>query len=174
MTSRPDNVRVSQAAAADQEFLARMLQLYLHDFSEFARLDEPYGELRKDGTFWYPDFDSYWREPGRSAFFIWFGERIAGFALVNRWSASGCSIDHAMAEFFILRKYRRRNIGTYAAQSLINQCPGVWEIPVAVYNRPALQFWPTVISSMDDYEIEEIPGDGERWSGTIWRLARDN
>ena len=148
MSHRHDRLTVSPVTKSEREIVARMLQLYLHDFSEFAKINEPYGELRADGTFWYPDHDRYWSSPDRGAYLMRIGEHFAGFALVNQWSASGLGVDHAIAEFFVLRKYRRLGTGTTAAKCLIAQHPGIWDIPVASYNQPALILWRTVVASM--------------------------
>ena len=42
----------------------------------------------------------------------------AGFVLVNRWSALDQPLDYAVAEFFVLRKYRRAGVGTCSARGV--------------------------------------------------------
>lgn len=165
------NLQITNVARCEKSMIARMLQLCLHDLSEFAKAGEPYGDVEGDGAFRYDHLDGYWSDSGREPLLFRIDGRIAGFALVNQWSASGLGTDRSMAEFFILRKYRRVGLGKYAAVEIIRQRPGRWEIPIADYNRPALIFWRSIVSTMEDFSHEKISGDGQRWSGTIWRLT---
>jgi predicted acetyltransferase len=92
--------------------------------------------------------------------------RLAGFVLVNRWSALNRLVDHAVAEFFVLRKYRRIGVGSRAARILFERWPGRWEVAVARYNKPALAFWRKAIPAAVDGAVEEYTGDFERRIGT--------
>ncbi len=92
--------------------------------------------------------------------------RIAGFALVNRWSALGQPLDHAVAEFFVLRKYRRAGVGTRAAHLVFRRMRGRWEVPIAAYNQEAVPFWRSVARSLP-VRAEEHAGDGQRWAGPV-------
>jgi predicted acetyltransferase len=161
---------ISLATRADKSAVARLMQLYLHDFSEFAKIGELHGDVDRDGNFQYPYLDRYWVDSEREPLLIWFDGQIAGFALVNDWSASGLGAKYCMAEFFILRKYRAIGIGKRAAHELIRARSGVWEIPVAHYNLPALQFWRSTLNSITGCKIDEVAGDGERWAGMIFRI----
>jgi predicted acetyltransferase len=146
--------------------LDALLQLYLHDFSEYAALNTSHGEVNEHGRFEYRGLDTYWQEPGRVPLLVRADGRIAGFVLVNQWSALGCPLDHAIAEFFVLRKYRHARVGTRAAHLVFRQLPGRWEVPVASYNRGALAFWRRVVASLPE-NAEERAGDGHRWNGTV-------
>jgi hypothetical protein len=87
-------------AKPDQEpILANLLELYLHDFSEFHHL-----EIGPDGRFGYPNLHLYWNNPDRHAFLIQVNGKLAGFALIKKEpdTPSGQSA-WDMAEFFILR-----------------------------------------------------------------------
>lgn len=46
-----------------------------------------------------------------------------------------------MAEFFIVRKYRRQGVGTRTAQRLLDRFPGVWRIHHDQANVAAQAFW---------------------------------
>ena len=88
--------------------------------------------------------EGHWWEPGRLPFLVRADGVVAGFALVHWWSALDKPLDHAVAEFFTLRKYRRAHVGTRAAQFLFDRLPGRWEVPVAAYNQGAILFWRAV------------------------------
>lgn len=167
----PPALTIARATLAEKPLLARLLQLYLHDFSGLAGIDDPHGEIGEDGTFAYPSFDRYWTEDRREPLLFRFRGRLAGFAFVSPWCPSGQPNDYAVAEFFILRKFRRAGLGTQAIRQMLAQRRGVWEIPVAEYNPPALAFWPRAISAVPGYEVSEVAGDGERWRGPIYRLS---
>ena len=62
----------------------------------------------------------------------------------------GASSDEAvwdMAEFFILRGYRRRGVGTAAAHAVWKHFPGRWQVRVMESNTPAQRFWARAIST---------------------------
>jgi len=80
-------------------------------------------------------------------------------------------LDHAVAEFFVLCKYRRARVGTRAALFIFRRYPGRWELPVAWYNPPALAFWRSVSKAAAAGKVEEVAGDGERWNGPVLRFA---
>ncbi len=87
--------------------VANLFELYAHDFSEFHSV-----EPGPDGRFGYPDLPLYWSEPGRYPFLIRVGGKLAGFVLVRRISqTSESDAVWDMAEFFVLRAYRRRGVG---------------------------------------------------------------
>jgi predicted acetyltransferase len=77
-------------------------------------------------------------------------------------------LDHALAEFFILRKYRRLGIGSQAAKLVFERFPGRWEMAVMKNNRPALSFWRCTIAAVIPENVEECEGDGNRWLGTVF------
>jgi predicted acetyltransferase len=131
-----------------------------------------YGEVGPDGRYTYEGLDSYWRADGRVPLTVQADRRLAGFILVNRWSALDRQLDYSVAEFFVLRKYRRIGVGSRAAKALFERWPGCWEVPVAWYNKPALSFWRKAIPASVDGAVEEYAGDGERWAGTV--LCFDN
>jgi predicted acetyltransferase len=162
---------VAEAPAAQRPVLARLLQLYLHDFSEFAPIGSPHGEVNEEGCFAYPRLESYWQKDGQIPLLIRADDRLAGFALVNQWSALGRSLDHVVAEFFVLRKYRRARVGARAALLVFRRYPGRWEVPVAWYNPPAQAFWRSVVEELAPVDVEEIVGDGKRWTGPVLRFA---
>lgn len=172
MTQAPViSVTVAEAPAAHRPVLDRLMQLYLHDFSEFAPIGSPHGEVDAEGRFANEWLESYWQEGGRVPLLIRADDHLAGFALLNQWSALELPLDRAVAEFFVLRKYRRARVGTRAAWLLFHRYPGRWEVPVAWYNQPALLFWRRSTHAVAAGNMEEYAGDGERWSGTVLRFS---
>ena len=156
-------VVVNPAAPHEQLIVANLLELYAHDFSEFHDV-----ELGKDGRFGYPDLSLYWSEPDRHPFLLRIDDRLAGLVLVkNDSQIFGDETVWDMAEFFIVRGYRRRGIGIQTAHEIWRRFPGPWQIRVMQTNDSARQFWMHV--------IEAFAGDGFQSSsfvngGTTWHL----
>jgi predicted acetyltransferase len=159
------------ATESELPVVARLLQLYLHDFSELAGPDSPHGAVGDDGLFRYDSkfFDIHALHPDRPIWLARVDKTLAGFVFVHGWSASGEPVDRSIAEFFVMRKYRRGGIGRHLAEMTFRRHPGVWEVPVAIYNKPAQAFWRRVMAGLG-VPTEERPGDGKRWIGPIHRF----
>lgn len=130
------------AASRDQEpILANLLELYIHDFSEFIPVD-----VGPDGRFGYPNLPLYWTDPDRHPVLIRVDEQWAGFVLiVNAETDSGEQRLWDMAEFFVLRGFRRRGIGQIAAHEVWQRYPGRWQVRVMDANAGARRFWERAI-----------------------------
>jgi len=110
-----DCVTLTEVPLSRKQVIANFIQLYKHDFSELAEIGSPYCEVGSDGRYTYDGLDSYWREEGRFALTTHADDRLAGFILVNRWSALNRQLDHSVGELFVLRKYRRLGVTMPAA-----------------------------------------------------------
>jgi predicted acetyltransferase len=162
-----DCVTLTQIPESQREIITNLIQLYKYDFSEFAEVGSRYGEVGPDGRFTYEGLDGYWREDGWVPLTVEADGRLAGFVLVNQWSALNRLVDHSVAEFFVLRKYRRIAVESRAARVLFERWPGRWEVAVARYNKPALSFWRKAIRASVEGTVEEYAGDFERQVGTV-------
>ncbi len=163
-------IEIRAAARGERPIVERLLQLYIYDFSEFAGGSSLHNRVDAEGRFSYPSLDLYWSEEGREPFLLRVDSDLAGFVFLKRWSASGKPVDRSIAEFFVMRKYRREGVGTRMAHRILRERPGRWEIPVARYNAPALAFWERVVRGLGPAELEELNSDGGRWSGPIFRF----
>jgi len=132
------------ATERDAPLLANLLELYVHDLSEWFPI-----AVGADGRFGYPRLARYWVEPGRRfPFVIEHGGECAGFALATRTSpATDDPNDLDVAEFFVLRRHRRARVGARAAELLWDRLPGRWIVRVSEGNRRGLAFWPDVIAA---------------------------
>ena len=128
-TFDPMSLQVEPAALADKTIIRRLLELYFYDATEFTG-----GDLNPHGEFGYRYLDHYWSNdvpPARFPFLFRVDGQIAGFAFV-RISEN----IYSMAEFFILRKYRRSGLGTAAALDLFARFPGSWGSPSSALTFP--------------------------------------
>jgi predicted acetyltransferase len=142
--------------------LSNLLDLYLHDLSTIF----PIG-IGADGRFRYDKLPLYWSEPEkRFAFLIRLGVRPAGFALVTRGSPATDDPRHLdVAEFFVLRAYRRTGVGRQAAFLLWNRLPGQWVVRVSEANRAGLPFWQGTVQQYTRGAFSESkrPGSPHSW-----------
>lgn len=123
--------------------LRNLMSLYLHDYSEFDGTD-----VNAHGMFEYKYIDHYWTEEGRAAYFIRIDGTIGGLALTRSWEADDGKPIRSIAEYFIMRKYRRKGVGVEAARILFGMYPGRWLVGQEWCNKSAQAFWLRVI---DDY-----------------------
>jgi predicted acetyltransferase len=165
------DVEVIPAPPEQEKVLANLLELYVHDFSEFVDL-----KLGPDGRFGYRHLHAYWEEPGRHPFIVKAGGHLAGFALVCKGSA--VSVGEGVwdvAEFFVVRGFRRQGVGTKAARALWEKFPGRWEVRVMDRNRKALAFWRRAVGEFLGEEVEPttFAQDGQSWHLFSFESARD-
>src|SRR5262245_33563874 len=155
------HIEVIAAAPEQEPILANLLELYAHDFSEFHHI-----ELRADGRFGYKYLPLYWEEPHRHPYLVMIDGKLAGFVLVKRGSeVSGNEDVWDMAEFFILRGYRRRGFGTQVAHEVWRRFPGRWEVRVMESNHKAKEFWERTITRFIGEMISSVcvEKDGKCW-----------
>jgi predicted acetyltransferase len=157
-------ISIAAASLQDRPVLESLMQLYLYDFSEITQED-----VNESGNFPYYDYlPLYWSEPGRYPFLIRSDGKLAGLALVNQHSLVDPDFQgHSIAEFFVLRKYRRCGVGSYAATRLFYRFPGEWQVAELADNTTAQIFWRKVIGSHTREHYREILLKDERWHGPI-------
>ena len=165
MTTKARNplahLEVIRAAPEERPILENLLELYIHDFSQFHSVD-----VGPDGKFGYPDLPLYWLEPERHPFLARMNGKLAGFALVRRVaSIHDKKTVWDMAEFFVLRGMRQRGIGTQLAQTVWPMFPGAWQVRVMQSNQQAHLFWESAIAKHTGAPIQPISfeKDGKPW-----------
>ena len=137
-----NNIEVIPAAETQKSVLRQLMELYCYDFSEFTGED-----VDEHGFYGYSYLDYYWTEEDRHPFLIKVDGNIAGFAMVKRTHDGKA---HTIAEFFVMRKYRRMNVGGVAAKYLFGLFKGDWEVRVMHVNKPAIPFWRRAINEYTD------------------------
>jgi predicted acetyltransferase len=165
-TERPSTANTMQdlevrlATPDDRLPLYRMLELYQHDLSDVWEQD-----LDSHGEYGYP-LDRFWHDPRCQPFVFLVAGRYAGFALVDdavklegdeRW----------MAQFCVLKKYRRQGIGRIAAQAIFDRLRGRWQVGQMPLNLPAQTFWRRTIGEYTNGHYVEHVLDDERWEGVL-------
>jgi predicted acetyltransferase len=155
-----DELQVRQAAPVDRLPIAHMLELYQHDLSDVWDQD-----LDSHGEYGYA-LDRYWRSPACKPFVFKVMGKYAGFALVDD-SVSLAGNQLWMAQFFVLKKYRRRGVGSEAARQVFEQVRGRWEVGQMPKNLSAQAFWRRVIGEYTGGRFVEHDLNDERWQGLM-------
>ena len=155
------NIEILPALISDRPVMQQMMELYQYDFSEFTDAD-----LNEQGYFGYSYLDYYWVESNRYPFLIRVDARLAGFVLVHQ-STYASNNQYHMAEFFVLRKYRKQGIGRKAAFYIFNLLRGRWEIYQAHTNLIAQRFWQNVIGFYTSDKYTETVMEEDGWAGIM-------
>ena len=156
------DINLQVAHRDDAPVLLNLLELYSHDFSEFCSV-----AIGEDGKFGYKGLDEYWSLPERHPFIIKADGQLAGLALVRRGSPiSGDPGVWDMTEFFVLRGYRRRGVGTLAAREVWRRFPGSWQVCIMQSNSIAGLFWQHALPTLmrpPTFRMH-LAADGKRWN----------
>jgi predicted acetyltransferase len=156
-------VSLEPATQAERPALERLFQLYAYDWSELGRV-----EIGADGRFAVASLDPYWRDEHRHPFLIRVDGKLAGFALVIGQSRlSGATGVFDMAEFFVMRVYRRKGVGQAAAAAAFGRFSGPWEIRQRDENVAATAFWRRVIANYTQGGYAETHWDDATWKGPV-------
>ncbi len=157
-------IALQLATRNDRLILRNLLELCQHDYSEYNQAD-----VDEYGLFGYSYLDHYWREAGRYPFLIKADGQLAGFVLVRRLGEETGIARYSVAEFFVLRKYRRRGVGREVAFRVFDKLPGIWCVAQEADNHPAQIFWQEVIAAYTGGHFIEIPASDE-WPGPTLRF----
>jgi predicted acetyltransferase len=154
------------AQPSDRALLESLLQFYAYDLS--ADLGLVVGD---DARFRTPSLDPYWKDPRCHPFLLRFEGELAGFALVQERSRlTGDEQVRDLAEFFVMRRLRRKGVGEAAARSVFDRFGGRWEVRERRENAVAIAFWRRVIGRYTQGRFEETMLDDDRWRGPVQRF----
>lgn len=132
--------------ARDDARLARLMQLYLH---EWSAIFPDRVRIGADALFTYPAASPLLRA-------VLFLDDAApfGFALTERDAQGTAHVE----EFFVILGVRRRGLGSAAARALFDGEQGPWTLTVRPENPGALAFWRRVMRGA--HERAEVGADG--------------
>jgi len=167
-------VTVDPARANERALIEGLFQFYIYDFAEMYGPNDGF-EMGSDGRYEpCPYLDSYWTEADRWPFIIRYGDKPAGFILLNTFSHRDAAVDRAVAEFFVMRTYRRSGVGAVAARTVFTRFPGRWELAIAAPNAGARRFWPKVVAGTPGVrDLQTFDLDGTQKSRRILAFKID-
>jgi predicted acetyltransferase len=156
-------VILSRATADERGVLANLMQLYVYDWSEILPLD-----VAPDGRYADHSIDAYWQDEWRHPFLLRVDGALAGFAMVaGRSRLTGQAGTHDMAEFFVMRRYRRRGVGLAAARAAFDRFPGPWEIRQRPDAAAATAFWRRAVAQYTAGAYREVAWNDDAWTGPV-------
>ncbi|WP_194542100.1 GNAT family N-acetyltransferase [Paenibacillus sp. JZ16] len=151
ISDRCERMGIELVPKRKQAVIVNLMQLYLYDFTKYLDIS-----VNDQGLFLpYPDLDEFWKKRERKyPYLITFDQRPAGFALIERMD-DALDADYYMTEFFVMQKYRRTGLGTWAATRLFDHFQGRWKVTQVSSNIPAQAFWRKVIEAYTGGRYEE-------------------
>lgn len=158
-------IELHEARVDEKPVMRHLMELYQYDLSETEHTD-----VGPDGRFGYPYLDDYWFDAGRHPFLIRVDGQIAGFVLVRRLGEEQGELLYQVAEFFIMRKYRRRGAGRSIARRVFDAFPGIWTVQQREENALAQAFWRRVITEYTGGRFEESRLRSADWRGPVQRF----
>jgi predicted acetyltransferase len=158
-----------QATDDDFQLIKNLVPYYIYEMSGDMGWDVN-AEGRYDGCDELPE---YWRKPDHHPYLITVDGRVGGFAMVRP-----CPDDvgrKEIGEFFVLRKFQGRGVGTASAFWLFDVHPGQWLVRVLDANTQACRFWEKVIAAYTEKRFSqtseqyECPHSG-KWPMQFYRF----
>lgn len=146
------NIYLEKVKEENKEVLYRLLEYSLYEESA-----NDLNEMNEEAIFEYKYFNSYFTDDDRDAYFIREKEtnKILGFAMVNTY-VQVFENGHSIAEFMVIPKYRKNNIGKKVAFELFDRYRGNWEVSPSYNSCSALFFGNKVIKdyTSSNYKFE--------------------
>lgn len=164
-----DGWRLEPIADGERALLDAMLQLYFYDFSEIDHDD-----VDERGKFESPDYSRYGRDAAYPGFLLRVDGKPAGFALIDLESPlPDGKGHHYIHEFHVLRAYRRRGLGEWAAFKIFDMIGGNWQIEEIGPNEAAQAFWRRVIDRYTRGQYTERTVAGRRFPLVVQEFNAD-
>ena len=158
----PADWTLAPLTEGERPLFAQLAEFYLYDFTGFAAWDV--GEDGRFGRDAWPR--SLWERDGRHPLLLRVRGRPAGFAVVDERSPLPGGEDRRyVAEFFVLRRYRRLGYGAAMAGAIFDRIPGRWHVLQMEQNTAAQAFWRRVIGGYTGGRYTEFVHRGEPVQG---------
>lgn len=161
-------VELIQTGPEASELIRNLYQYYAYESSDWEQED-----VEADGRFYIHDehLNRYWQDPQWSANLLLVDGYIAGFLLIEGSEVPGI---HALelADLFILKRYRRKGIGSAIATQVL--CSGETDWLVRFYDQDEVSqaFWRTVLDNLPrPVQAIELDDDPQLTSYLITRAA---
>jgi predicted acetyltransferase len=146
--------------------VSNLYQFYLYDFSEMVGF-----AVEDNGRYEESDLAGCWVEPYIHTFLLKVDGEWAGLSIIFEPHFSrylGEYLAHyEMAEFFVMRKYRKRGVGRAFAKAMFDRYRGRWRVAELAANVYALKFWRQVIGEYTNGQFEDTTWQGKSYHGTV-------
>ena len=150
-------VDIFLAPIKKKHVIRHLLELYNHDMSEWEQKD-----VNEAGLFDYRFLDNYWTEKGRYPYLITADGHYCGFAFVR--TAPEQDDYNSIAEFFIMRKYRKHGLARRLLEYVHEHHPGEWTHAAHINNLVSQAMCRKVFPTLAVGEVKEtILEDTVEW-----------
>jgi len=171
-TIKEMKIEIVKGQINDKPIFRNLMQFYKYDASGYT-LEDP----NSFGQFDYNYLDHYWtdsgiNQEGRVAYLVKVEGLLAGFALINNFNLTYKNSERtrSVAEFFIMRKWRRKGIGKCVAMLIFNTFNGTWEVKQEKENTGAHRFWENVINEYTHGNYIKEDSHEPEWDGPVIRF----
>jgi predicted acetyltransferase len=159
-------MEIVPARLEDKNALLQLSEYYAYDFSDIIDSD-----VDDTGRFGAARLERHFADSCCHPFLIRVDGKLAGFAIhEGRSRLTGDAGINDVAEFFVMKRYRNRAVGTRAAAALFDRFAGPWEVRVLRGNAAAIAFWRKVIDRYTGGAYTELEWDDERFRGIVQRF----
>lgn len=156
------SIRDARNLAQDRAWIQRQYAEYLEDLSRlslntctFPALGEFAEREPELMAHWFADDSSH-------PLIILQNDKPVGFALVRRRPRNQREpVDFRMADFYITAAARRLGVGREAACLIFRRFSGCWEVNELQHNKPAVNFWRSVVMDFTGGNYRERVSGGE-------------
>lgn len=146
------NIEVVKVPLEEKSILKNLLKMYCYEWSQYNKID-----VNDQGEYQFEyHISDYWDKENHYPFFIKVNGILAGFILIDDDFVLHSNYDYAMAEFFVMHKYRRGGVGRYAAKAVFDMFHGKWEIGEHPHNIASVRFWESIVNEYTDGKYEII------------------
>lgn len=164
MIDRTNMLELVRATERDEAVLRRLMELYLYDFSDIVDTD-----VDDTGRFGSSEYVESMYAPPYENYIARVDGKIAGFVVIgDRSYLTGDRSVRDVAQFFVMRRYRRKGLGKAMAANVFDMYPGRWEIRVMNENTAAQAFWRRTICGYAPGEFEERHVETDRQFGPVF------
>ena len=161
------NIQIEPILPEQKSAFIQLLNLYEYDFTEYTN-----NYINEDGYFHYTGHyaDKLWSNNNLRPFFIRVDGNLAGFMIVKNGGYKYLEDNnaHTIDEFFVMKKYRRSGVGSFAAKTAFDMFRGKWEVCQMQNNMPARKFWKSVISEYTKNNYQECGTENDDMVGFIF------
>jgi len=135
------NIKIVKVLLEEKPILLNLLKMYCYEWSQYNKVDV---NNRGEYDFEY-HLSDYLEKENHYAFFIKVDGILAGFVFIDDDCLLHADSNYAMAEFFVMHKYRRAGVGRYVAKAVFDMFHGKWEVGLNPHNLPSVGFWDSVV-----------------------------
>ena len=161
------NIQIEPILIEQKSVFIQLINLYNYDFTEFTNED-----INEHGYFDYTHYytKDLWTDKSRHPFFIRVDGKLAGFVIVKDggYQYLDDKNAHNIHEFFVMKKYRRNGVGSFAAKTVFDMFGGKWEVCQMQNNTPARKFWKSVISEYTNNDYQHCGTESDEMVGFIF------